>query len=372
MDIFKISILILLIFLLFNIGAVYAQEKACVYLFYGQGCPHCEKAISYIESIEEKYPNLDFKQFNAATESELLYKLYRKYNVPESIEGIPVWGSVPILFIGDKYLFGDVEIVEKVESYIQDCEIAGCECPNVEGIENIEGEKAISLYQLIGLAAVDAVNPCELAVLVILMTAILTRFPTERKKALKAGLAFSSAIFMMYLLFGLLIIFGFKFITGYTQINETWFYKFLGILAIVLGALNIKDAIKYGGGGFIMEVPMGWRPRMKKIIQGTTSVKGAFVVGLIVSFFLTPCTAGPYFVAGGILSNISLLSAIPYLLIYMILFISPMVAITLIVYFGFMAVEDISGWREKNIKLLHWIAGLILLGLGIAMLLGWI
>jgi len=58
--------------------------------------------------------------------------------------------------------------------------------------------------------------------------------------------------------------------------------------------------------------------------------------------------------------------------LYMLIFISPMVAITLIVYFGFMAVEDIGGWREKNIKKLHWIAGILLLGLGIAMLLGWI
>jgi cytochrome c biogenesis protein CcdA len=223
---------------------------------------------------------------------------------------------------------------------------------------------------LVGLAAVDAINPCELAVLVILMTAILTRFPREKKKALKSGLAFSLAIFMMYFIFGLLIISGFKFIAGFTQISQSWFYKFLGTIAMILGILNVKDAIRYGGGGFVMEVPMGWRPRMKQIIQGTTSVAGAFIVGLIVSFFLTPCTSGPYFVAGGILSNISLLSAIPYLLVYLILFILPMIAITLFVYFGFMAVENISEWREKNIKKLHWIAGLILLGLGIAMILG--
>jgi len=99
-------------------------------------------------------------------------------------------------------------------------------------------------------------------------------------------------------------------------------------------------------------------------------VKGAFIVGLIVSFFLTPCTAGPYFVAGGVLSTISLFTAIPYLLLYMAAFISPMIMITLVVYFGFKKVEDISGWREKNIKRLHWIAGLLLLGLGLAMFLG--
>jgi len=366
----RIIFFLILLLLLITSNPTYAQEKTCIYFFYGQGCPHCVKAISYIETLESKYPSLEFNKFNVAVESDLLYKLYNKYNVPEKINNIPVWGSVPILFINDKYFFGEFEIIDNIESEMQDCLEKGCECPTTEEIE--ESTEEVSLYKLISLAATDAVNPCELAVLVILMTAILTKFPKQKKKALKSGLAFSSAIFIMYLVFGLVIILGFKFIISYTQISEMWFYKFLGIIAIILGILNIKDAIKYGGGGFVMEVPMSWRPRMKRIIQGTTSIKGAFIVGLIVSFFLTPCTSGPYFVAGGILSNINLLNAIPYLLLYMIIFISPMVAITLFVYFGFMAVEDISGWRERNIKLLHWIAGLILFVLGIAMIFGWI
>ena len=136
-----------------------------------------------------------------------------------------------------------------------------------------------------------------------------------------------------------------------------------------MGLLNIKDAIWYGGGGFIMEVPQKWRPKMKAIINGTTSPKGAFVVGLIVSFFLTPCTAGPYFVFGGILSTIALIEAIPYMFIYMCIFISPMVLISLFVYFGFAKVEDMGGWREKNIKNLHWISGLLMLAIGIWMIL---
>jgi len=364
-----VFLVILLILFLISLNLAYAQNnKICVYFFYGSGCPHCARASSHIETLEEKYPNLEVHRLNAAIESRLLRSLYTSYNVPEYIDGQPVWGSVPILFIGDKYLFGEFEIIDNIELEIQNCIEKGCECPEIT--EDMEEE--VSLYQLIGLAAVDAINPCELAVLVILMTAILTRFPQEKKKALKSGLAFSLAIFIMYFIFGLLIISGFKFITGFAQISISWFYKFLGIIAIILGILNIKDAIWYGRGGFVMEVPMKWRPRMKKIIKGTTSVAGAFVVGLIVSFFLTPCTAGPYFVAGGILSNISFFNAIQYLLLYMVIFISPMIAITLFVYFGFMAVEDISGWREKNIKTLHWIAGLILLGLGIAMIFGFV
>jgi cytochrome c biogenesis protein CcdA len=174
----------------------------------------------------------------------------------------------------------------------------------------------------------------------------------------------------MYFIFGILIITWFKFVAEVSQIKTSLFYQVLAAFAILMGLLNIKDAIWYGGGGFIMEVPQRWRPKMKEIIKGTASVRGAFAVGLIVSFFLTPCTAGPYFVAGGILSNIALAEALFYLFIYMCIFIAPMIGITLVVYFGFMAVEDISGWREKNIKLLHWISGLILLGLGVTMFLG--
>jgi len=49
-----------------------------------------------------------------------------------------------------------------------------------------------------------------------------------------------------------------------------------------------------------------------------------------------------------------------------------MIIITLIVYFGFTTVENVSGWKERNIKYLHLIAGIILVLLGIAMLLGWV
>ncbi len=345
-----------MLFVLFSIPVALADT--CIYFFYGSGCPHCAVADEYIQELEAEY-QLDVHRLNIATESELILQLYESYNVPQE-----VWGAVPILFIGNAYFLGDTPIIENLEAAIAECS-GCCECPGTDG-ECAE----VSLPQLLGLAAVDAVNPCELAVLVILMTAILTRFPKEKKKALKVGLSFSAAIFIMYFVFGLLIIYGFKFLTDITQLSGSWFYMLLGAVAIVLGAVNIKDAIWYGSGGFVSEVPMRWRPRMKQIISGTASVKGAFVVGLIVSLFLTPCTAGPYFVAGGILSNLTILSALPYLLLYMLVFISPMIAITLIVYSGFKAVEDVSSWREKNIKILHWIAGLILLGLGIAMVLG--
>ncbi|MCK4647738.1 hypothetical protein KAT24_02305, partial [Candidatus Pacearchaeota archaeon] len=99
---------------------------------------------------------------------------------------------------------------------------------------------------------------------------------------------------------------------------------------------------------------------------------GAFIVGLFVTIFLLPCTIGPYIIAGGILSAMAIIKTIPPLLLYNAIFVIPMIIITGIVYFGISKVEDVSGWKDKNIKVLHLIAGIIMLLLGIGLLLGWL
>jgi hypothetical protein len=47
-----------------------------------------------------------------------------------------------------------------------------------------------------------------------------------------------------------------------------------------------------------------------------------------------------------------------------------MIGITLLIYFGVSKIEDISGWKEKNIKKLHLFEAIILIILGIAMFTG--
>ena len=43
-----------------------------------------------------------------------------------------------------------------------------------------------------------------------------------------------------------------------------------------------------------------------------------------------------------------------------------MIAITFIVYAGVSTTEKVSSWKEKNIKFIHLITGLLLVALGIA------
>jgi len=339
-----------------------SPENITPIFFYGSGCPHCAVASAHLEDIENLNKNVNVKRLEINADRDLILELYTIYNVPTSEQG-----SVPIMFLGDSYYWGDKTIIQNIEPKIDECKATGCKL--IEPEQDEKEDEEIDLFSVLLLAFVDAVNPCELAVLIILMTAILTQYPKQKNKALKAGLLFSLAIFLMYFIFGLILVLGFSTLTGITGVGGNFFIGILAVLAIVMGLLNLKDAIWYGSGGFIMEVPQKWRPKMKAVINGTTSPKGAFVVGIIVSFFLTPCTAGPYFVFGGILSTVSIFTAIPYMFLYMCIFISPMIIISLITYFGFAKVEDMGGWRERNLKKMHLVAGLLMLGIGIWMIL---
>jgi len=231
-----------------------------------------------------------------------------------------------------------------------------------------EEEGKLTFAKVIFLASVDAVNPCALAVLALVLLAIFSYDP-KKKNVLLAGFAFIVSIFIIYFLYGLAIIKFFQFIQTFT-VARVWSYKILGILAIILGVLNIKDFISYKPGTLGTEMPLSLRPKVKKIISGITSPIGAFIIGIFVTLFLLPCTIGPYVIAGGILSNLQILKAIPWLLLYNLIFILPMAVVVILVYFGFKKVEDVSGWKEKNIRYLHFWAGIIMVVLGLIMFFG--
>lgn len=213
---------------------------------------------------------------------------------------------------------------------------------------------------VISAATVDAINPCAFAVLIILMTVVLLK--EKRKEALALGLTFTIAIYIAYFLMGV----GVLSIIQATKVAHL-FYLIVAILAIIIGLFNIKDYFFYGKWG-IMEVPRKWRPKMMKVIGKVASVPGAFVSGLVVSLFLLPCTSGPYLVILSLLAQGEKFQGVLWLLFYNLIFILPMIAITLLIYFGLTSAEKLEELRQKRIRLLHLIVGIVMIVLGITLL----
>ncbi len=247
-----------------------------------------------------------------------------------------------------------------IEEMIRQCLATGCASP-LEKISGAARLPSLTLGAVVLAAAVDAINPCAFAVLILLITAVLGA--GERRRVLYAGLAFSLAIFVSYYLMGVGLYSAVE-AAGATQV----LYVAVGVLAILIGLFNLKDYLWYGKW-FVMEVPLAWRPELKRLMQGVTSVPGAFLVGFVVSLFLLPCTSGPYIVILGLLAKTATrASALLWLVLYNAIFISPMIAITGAVYLGLTTAARAEEWRTQHLRTLHLVAGVIILLLGLGML----
>lgn len=365
MDMIKKSALAIFVFVLV-FGVVSAQT--CVYEFYGQGCPHCAGVESHLETLEKAYSDVEIQRFEIyqnRTNLVLLQDYFESYNVPDSQRGVPV------VFISDRYLVGDTPIIENLEDYIEGFKGAECPVPNgFNGTGEAGGKSALEsigpkfYLTIIGAAFVDSINPCAIAVLLILMGALL--LTNDRKKAFSTGIAFTLSIYIVYFLFGLGLFSALQ-ISGLSY----WFYKVIGILAVIIGLANIKDYFWYGAGGFVMEIPMRWRPTLKKLLGSVTTPLGGFLMGFLICFFELPCTGGPYlFVLGLLAERTTQAAAIPILLLYNLVFILPLIFITLILYFGYSSVESTNKWKDRNIKVLHLVAGIVMLALGVFVVFG--
>lgn len=356
---FAVLFIIPLVFV-FAISA-HAEENSKIYFFYGTGCPHCAQVEKFFEDekLFDTYPidkrEIYFNRDNAILFNDILDRL----NIPSNERGVPT------VVIGDKVLVGDKPIMENFKIYadesLQNIDKAEKAKPDPESFEQ---KPNLTLAAVIVGSLVDAINPCEFAVLIILMTTILAT--GNSKKALLAGLAFSVSIFISYFLMGL----GLYKALSLGSVSG-WFFQIIGWLAILLGLFNLKDYFWYGRG-FLMEVPLSWRPRLKNLIHTVTSPGGAFAIGFLVSLFLLPCTSGPYIVILGMLAKNTLnIQAVLYLLLYNLIFVSPMIIISLAVYKGFnpAKAEEI---RQKRLRTLHLITGIIMLAMGVIILNGWI
>ena len=369
----KRLLLIVILFSLIVPSVISEDSTVDLYLFYGQGCPHCSQAKVFLDEVKSDYSQLNIIEkeiyFNDDNR-ELFIQMSNSYG--EEIQGVPT------IFLNGKIFVGfNNNIKNSLQEEIERCIDELCKSPldyqessgtlavkgessPLEDPEKTQFKKTITIPAVLSAAAVDAINPCAFAVLIILLTTILAT--KSRHRALSAGIAFTISIYISYLLMGIGL---------YSAINASgithWFYGVVAILAILIGLFNLKDYLWYGKW-FIMEVPMKWRPRLKALIKGVTSVPGAFLIGFAVSLFLLPCTSGPYIVILGLLAKTATKNfALGLLLLYNLVFILPMLIITLAIYFGFTTTEKAEEWRKGKLKILHLIAGIILLLLGIGM-----
>jgi cytochrome c biogenesis protein CcdA/glutaredoxin len=355
----KILCVIFLWIVFVSMAVPYAHSQELIF-FYEQTCPKCAAINDFLEKrIHKNYPiqikKLDIHQ---SSNAQLMIRLAEAYQAEDILKR----GS-PAVFVNDLAVHGsDRLIMRKIEQAVRKAvrEKASSPLSRLDQADSaIKLSKRITLPVVIGSAAVDSINPCACAVLVLLLGTILLASKRNMKKVMRSGFAFTAACFISYLLMGLGLF------TAVRLIGiQHYLYVFVAVAAILLGTWNIRDGlgrIKIIHTG----LPSFLQKQVKKSISRITSVSGAFIIGLLVSIFLLPCTSGPYVVIIGMLSRTSTrFQALVYLLIYNFIFIIPFIAIILAVALGLTTTARVEKWREKNLSKFQVITGIIMIIIG--------
>jgi len=123
----KLIFLASFIFFLFLPPVVFAKQKVELWLFWGQGCPHCAAEKPFLEELAKKYPQLEIKEFEVYYNKEnqqLFEKVAKAYNTSA--------GGVPMTFVGKDFVlgFGTKETTGKqIEDLVKNCLSSACPSP---------------------------------------------------------------------------------------------------------------------------------------------------------------------------------------------------------------------------------------------------
>lgn len=337
--------------------------------FYGNGCPHCAKVESFFNknNITKKF-DVAFKEiyFNRNNLKDLTTYLDKLHLTSDQI-------GVPFLVINSgndcSYLYWETPIIDYFTQKLAKSSTGTCKETAgsgwvIQGTASSLKKKLWFFGIMLPAAVSDSINPCAFAVMFLLLSTILSKHK-DRKKTLLAGAMFSLAVFLTYLAMGIGL-----FSALATTANTFVLKLIVWILWILVWLANLKDYFWYGKW-FVMEVPFSRRPKMADMIDRVSSPAWAFVIGVLVSLFLLPCSSGPYFTILGYLSSQSKELTnrwYLYLVVYNLIFVLPMVIIAGLVGFGYSTVDKLAKIKHEKTEIIHLIVGILMLGLWIYVL----
>jgi glutaredoxin len=231
------------------------------------------------------------------------------------------------------------------------------------GTVNPREMSLLTLTLLLGL--LDGFNACAMFVLLVLL-GILLKLQSRKRMAIVAGtFVFFSGL--MYFLFMTVWLHFFEFIG-----TIGWAFWVIGLIAIVLGVINIKDFFFFGKGPSLV-IPESKKPglyrRMRQIVYAERfwlMLGAAIVLAVTVNFVEFMCTFGFPMVYTKILAEQALPIYVKYL--YLVLYqIMYMLDDTIMVI---IAVVTLSTKKvgERYGRAIKLITGVLMLGLGIIML----
>jgi glutaredoxin len=285
----------LVIVVVFSIAA--AAEPDIV-MFTRKGCPYCAAALSFLEQLGRQRPDLRIEVRDVQANPQALERLValgRQHGIEQlGVPAFHVRGRLVIGFAGPETTGAELEALLATP-------VSGAEEPGRPGGADESAQVPflgrVSVRDLglpaftIVLGLLDGFNPCAMWVLLFVLS-LLVNLHDRVKMAVIGGtfimvsgivyFAFMAAWLNLFLLVG---------VSRPTEVV-------LGLIAAVIGALNVKDFVAAGRGPSLA-IPASARPgiyaRARAIVLAEhpgAALGGVIVLAVLVNVVELLCTAG--------------------------------------------------------------------------------
>jgi len=390
----KIISFIIIFLFIFPLGVFAEDRDITLYLYFGDGCPHCEAEMKYLNKIEKKYPNLKIVKKEVWYDENNSLEL-QKINEIFSIDSI----GVPTNLIGETIIRGysegtgnkieraikyysntDNEYIDAVDGIINDnYTYEEKENSFAEEEKKLDGEvtvdvpvagninlKNVSLTTaavIIGL--IDGFNPCAMWVLLFLISILIGMKNKKRMWALGIAFLVTSALVYMCIMLAWISI-------AVKITTIIWIRNIIAIVALIGGIINLRSFFTHQDSGCEVVDDKKRKTIFKKIKKFTNEKSFLLaligVIGLAISVNMVElaCSAGLPLVFTELLAinNVNLFMKIMYTILYIIFFLID----DLIVFFIAMFTMKITGISTKYNKYSHLLGGIVMFIIGILLI----
>ena len=369
------------------------DDTITLYLFYGDGCPHCAQEKMFLNEIKDSYDNLEIVMYEVwkdPANQQFLEQVKSELGIQRS--------GVPVTIIGDTYMVGWSDALEgrvtrairfyKQNDY-QDV-VQQIKDGTYEKEEDSEGEfdkeeeksdddatvsvpiigkvnlKNVSLTTAgVILGLIDGFNPCAMWVLLFLISMLLGM--KNKKRMWIIGLTFlgsSALVYMLIMLSWLNIVVSIA--------TSIWVRNLIAVVAIIGGIINLVNFFKHQDSGCSVVDDKKRKSvfaRIKKFTHEKSLILamiGAIALAFSVNIIELACSAGLPLVYTQLLAinNISGVRSFLYVLLYIIFFLMD----DLVVFFIAMKTMEITGFSTKYSKYSHLVGGVLMVLIGILLI----
>lgn len=342
------------------------EEKINLYLFRGEGCPHCAEEEKWLKTIKEDYKDYlniyEFEVWNEPENAKLMDQAKKEFKVTST--------GVPFTVVGNDYFVGFSDstannIENKIKQYAELEHNPNAISLPILGEVNIKNVSLPIVAVILGF--IDGFNPCAMWILLFLINMFLGM--KDKKKSWILGLTFlfiSSFVYFLSML-------GLNLILNTTIISSLKIV--IGIFILCAGILNLRKYLKTRkeeAGCSIVD-----NKKRKKLITRIRKIidSKSFILALIGIIFLAAsinlielaCSLGFPMIFSELLTlnEVTGVLRIIYLLIYIFFYMID----DFVIFTISMVTLQATGITNKYNKLCTLISALIMIIIGLLLLL---